>query len=350
MRKILDPQRLWARLRPPRRPGSPLPALRPVPSHLHLGRTILPGAWLGPLQAFEHPNSGHALWRWSHHKRWFYVTLQADPWILAAAIVDTGYALQMHCVLAHLDPGELKLHLRGLSPSLQGGALQWRNGEMVARAQQGERYLELRRLRSGATYLNLTAPEATLRGHWQASEVPTLVAAAELPGGGTHLTHKTVAQRASLIGQVAAEPLALQGWGGSDHSDGFVPRETRWHWVYFTGQTSQGVPISLNLVQGFLGACECVLWLGAQLIPLGEGNIDVPDDPALPWRVRSLCGRVDLTFQPRTVEVDRTDVMVARSHFVQAFGLFSGRLRIHAGEPVLIQGVPGVAERQDVRW
>jgi hypothetical protein len=350
MRKILDPQRLWARLRPARRPGAPLPLLRPVPAHLHLGRVILPGAWRGPLQTFEHPASHHALWRWSHHKRWFYVTLQAAPWMLAAAVVDTGYAVQMHCMLAHLEPGQLKLHLRGLSPSIQGGALQSRNGDLVARAQQGERYLELRRLRGGEIYLNLTAPEATLRGRWEPSQVPALIAAAELAGGGTHLTHKTVAQRATLQGQMGAEALQIQGWGGSDHSDGFVPRETRWNWVYFTGHTREGISISLNLVQGFLGACECVLWLGSQLITLGEGNMDVPDDPALPWRIRSACGRVDLTFQPRTLEVDRTDVMVARSHFVQAFGFFSGRLRVTGGDPLLIQGLPGVAEQQDVRW
>jgi hypothetical protein len=112
----------------------------------------------------------------------------------------------------------------------------------------------------------------------------------------------------------------------------------------------RGKLIGFNVVQGFIGEGECAAWYDDELIPLGEGAIDadlrrVQD----PWRVRTACGTLDATFEPRAIYRDNTNLGIIRSQFLQPVGAFSGAIRIGERD-VSFDELAGVVEHQDVLW
>jgi len=134
----------------------------------------------------------------------------------------------------------------------------------------------------------------------------------------------------------------------TDLTDGFLPRSTRWSWASLSGLSLTGERVSLNLVEGFNGACECLLWVNDLQIPLEEGVIEgqVPDQN---WQIRTRCGKVQLEFQPWCALWDQTRLGLVSSDFRQVYGTYSGR--ITTGQKILIiEKLRGIAEYQDVLW
>ena len=109
--------------------------------------------------------------------------------------------------------------------------------------------------------------------------------------------------------------------------------------------------VGLNLVQHFVGAPECAVWVDGEIFPLSEGRFELDlDRPLQPWRVRTAEGEVDLRFDPGAIHAETHDFGVVASRFIQPAGSFSGTIRVAGRAPLELDGVLGVVEDQDARW
>ena len=116
------------------------------------------------------------------------------------------------------------------------------------------------------------------------------------------------------------------------------------------GRATTGERVAMNLVEGFLGASECGVWIDDELFPIGEGRfLFDAKDAHKPWRVRSSDDALDLTFQPRAVHAEARNLYVVRSHFVQPVGTYEGTVRV-GGKTYTLATALGVSEDQDVVW
>ena len=171
------------------------------------------------------------------------------------------------------------------------------------------------------------------------------------PGSPAMVTEKRV--NMAVRGEVSFGPerRSLDGAvAGIDYTHGFPPRATEWHWAFLQGRTTDDRAVGLNLVQGFNGSPECVLWLGDTSYPLGEGRFTHKDDVMEPWHVGTDDGKVDLSFVPVAVHREEHNLGLVKSQFVQPQGLYRGRIEVPGKGTVRLDGVPGVAEQQRVRW
>lgn len=269
------------------------------------------------------------------YKRWIYLLLNGEDHSLGLAWVDLGYASQ---VFGHYSPqipaaGEA-LSFVQLRPGPAAGLRQRDDGWQL-QAELGRLRLEIRHL-DGQGYLNLATPRLAVAAEWAAGPRPLLWADAPWP----HHTHKSFAQPARWRLQRDGRRRSAEGLLGADVSCGFPPRHTRWHWAF-----AQSPELGFNLVEGFVGAAECALWRDGGLEPLAEGRFERPSGEG-PWRIRTADERLNLSFEPVSAYRDRTRLGLVRSDFIQAYGLFRGRLAADRPEVRLW----GVAEFQDSLW
>jgi len=299
----------------------------------------------------------------TQEKRWIYVAIVREPWMIALALVDLGY-LQTAFGFAYHEGKGLRVDmstipgLPGLSGVRQDGvhridarvrapgarfAVHERRGEPVLEVHASTRDLELR--------CSLDLSRAA----------PALTAIAPVRGGTVDVTEKRVLAPVRGAALIRGERVDLDGGvGGFDLTVGLLARETRWNWGFFMGRTESGEPIAMNLVQGFVGAPECALFgtgghgTGGHgtgsLHALSEGRFEY-DKARLadPWRVRTERGECDLVFTPGAVHSEALDLGVLRSRFVQPIGAFQGTIQ-RGTETLRIAHALGVVEDQDVRW
>ena len=180
---------------------------------------------------------------------------------------------------------------------------------------------------------------------------PPMTAIAPVEGGIVNLTEKRALMpvRGSLLAR--GRRFSLDGaQGGLDFTHGLLARETAWNWAFMMGRTKAGERIGLNLVQGFVGEPECVLFVGDELVPLAEGRFEYEREAThRPWRVRTADGAVDLTFTPGATHREEQNLGLVSSRFLQPVGAFSGVIRA-GGETHEIEHALGVVEDQRVRW
>jgi hypothetical protein len=136
-------------------------------------------------------------------------------------------------------------------------------------------------------------------------------------------------------------------WASQDHSNGLLPRDTRWLWA-----SAHGERVGFNLQAGYFGDSENALWLDGRLIPLGAAQFQFdPADTQAPWQVRTDDGLLDLHFQPEGERREDRNLLVAATRYVQPVGTFSGTVRAAADAPARrVEGLLGVAEQHASRW
>lgn len=170
------------------------------------------------------------------------------------------------------------------------------------------------------------------------ARAPSVAASASFGAGLASRTEKRVLAAVTGHVTVGERAIALDGGrGGSDWSDGTMPRHTRWRWAFGLGQG-----VAFNLTEGFVGAAECALVTAEGTRALAAPVIAY-DEPSGPWTLRG--EDVDLVFTPHAVHAQRTNLVVVRSRFLQPAGTFRGRVGA-----VELEGVPGVVEDHDVLW
>jgi hypothetical protein len=138
--------------------------------------------------------------------------------------------------------------------------------------------------------------------------------------------------------------------GGYDYTHGLLARRTMWRWAWALGRAKTGERVGFNLVQGFVGEPECAAWVDGEVFPLREGRFELDrDQPLSEWRVSTADGAVDLRFTPGGMHAERKNFGLIHSRFVQPVGRYAGTLRV-GGKELVLDGVLGVTEDQDVLW
>lgn len=187
----------------------------------------------------------------------------------------------------------------------------------------------------------------------------TSVSRLESEGGLVSSTIKTAAMNVWGSVRVHGEDGGTYsldgGTGGTDYTNGFLPRHTQWQWAYATGRLTDGRLFGINLVSQFSGlgdnASENCAWLDGALVPLDSRARVTFDrtDLSRPWTVRTVDGSVHLTFEPAAVHDEYLNLGLLRSKFVQPTGFYSGHVMVD-GERVELDRLPGVIEDQDIVW
>ncbi|WP_101675069.1 DUF2804 domain-containing protein [Alloalcanivorax mobilis] len=137
-----------------------------------------------------------------------------------------------------------------------------------------------------------------------------------------------------------------------DFSAGYMRRETFWNWACLSGQI-EGRRLGVNLSCGVneTSVTENCLWLDDQLIKVEGVDFDYhPRDLDQPWRLRSHCGQIDLTFTPRGRHRERLNAGLFASNFQQLFGHFEGHIRPHHQAAIAVRDLHGFVEEQYAKW
>jgi hypothetical protein len=175
----------------------------------------------------------------------------------------------------------------------------------------------------------------------------TLTAIAHIPSGLVNVTEKGALIPASGTLTIPNRTYTLDGGlMGYDHTSGILARHTSWRWAFAMGKDVAGAPFALNLTQGFVGETECAMWSNGDLHALTEPRFfsGTSHDP---WRVESTSGK--LLVRERARHVEKDNLLVVRSRFIQCVGDLEGKLTT-SSHAVNLKGVPCVVEDQDVLW
>ncbi len=202
--------------------------------------------------------------------------------------------------------------------------------------------------------LNVPLPTGqTLRGGFRLEPGESSLALLhDLGEGRPAYTHKSAGLRATGSIQLGDEAIDLGDANGQiDWTRSLAARETRWKWASFAG-TSEGRRVGLNLSAEVYddaagNSRENALFVDGHVVPLGGVRFDIGREPGVDdWRIRSREGdEVSLDFRPLGARAQHLDLHVLRSHFVQPYGLFRGRVR-----DIEIDDIFGIVEDHRSVW
>ena len=315
------------------------------------------GAYAGHLPSvawdgLRGPHARSRLWRLFHEKRWHYVSIAGPRVSLAALVADLGWT-----ALAWAYVFDRATRTMLFDKSYMG--VQKVTHRVADRAGDGARTTfqglgaSLRIERPPGSPIWRVQGEGPggflLDASLDATAGPaTLLAIAPIAGGVANATHKTVGLPARGEVRAGGKVFDLDGHFGSlDHTAGLLARETNWRWA-----SASGARVGLNLVEGFNGPVENVLWLDGEAHPAGEAVFEFDkSDHLKPWKVRTKNGMIDLVFTPEGARREDKKLVVAESWYVQPIGTFSGTVRAAPGAPpVEVRDLVGVTEDHVAKW
>jgi hypothetical protein len=321
----------------PAAPRSPVtPDGRPA-FGAHVGH-ILHVRWSGLRAPYARP----FVWRALHAKRWQYVSIAGPQVIAAVAIVDIGWAASAFVYLFDRVTRRLRADLSFMGvPRLMARVADGPLGRSTFIAPGV--WLSL-----SPTRVRVRTPALTLRAELSSPPAPALCAIAPIDGGLANCTHKTVGLAVRGQADCGGARFDLDGHTAAlDHTSGLLARDTRWRWA-----SGADPRLGLNLVQGFNGPVENAFWIDGELHPAGAAEFlfDAQRPGRAPWRIRTLDGKVDLTFTPEGERRQDKNLIVAVSRYVQPFGSFAGVFRPPGRPEVTVRDLPGVTEDHVARW
>lgn len=251
------------------------------------------------------------LWR----KRWTYVAAFAYDLMVCAARVEVGPFGQTFWAILDRRTGELIERTRTRLPLTRG------------------------EVRGDASLIEIRSPsvEGTLRvGPGSPIEVTC-----KTEGGGEVWTRKRAGVPVACDLNVGFKAWRLEALGVTDETLGFHPRHTVWNWSAGIGETSAGVPVGWNLVQGINDpptGSERAIWVAGEPTepdPVWFDGLDAihfADGSALHFNADA----------ERRREESRLGIKYS---YRQPFGTFAGTFQGGIG----IRGV-GVMEHHDAVW
>ncbi len=309
--------------------------------------------------------AGGRVRRIAREKRWVYVAFASDEVFAAVAIARFGYASTCFGYVLEARPGQAARMLATASvlapPTActvddgmggdgtgEGRPAAFHSGKVratVARVPGASAYsvdVALREIEIHATVDTRDAP-------------PPITAVAHVGGLAADPLVSTTEKRALLAVRgdvtVGGKRRSLDGaLAGYDYTHGLLPRHTAWRWAFALGRATSGECVAFNLVQGFVGEPECAAWVDGEVFALREGRFSFDrDQPLAEWRVSTADGAVDLRFKPGGMHAEHKNLGLVASRFVQPAGAYFGTIRV-GGKELVLDGVLGVTEDQDVVW
>jgi hypothetical protein len=281
-------------------------------------------------------------------KRWQWFGIFTDEVAIGGALVRTGYAAQVFFWACDRRSGEM---VCDVSQTLPAPAVRVSDdpydGEVARLWTPGARFR-----------ISRDGDDVTISGDFRGFDLfakmrsplgPPITAICPQKKGLVNVTQKQVGFEVSGALRLGERTWQLDGpsaVGMLDYTHGLMAYETSWLWAIGAGRTLSGKQIGFNLISGFNGGLESVVWVDGQ--PFWVGNTTFrhhPGQPRAPWYVSSEDGLVDLKLKVEATRAETVDYRVIRSCYVQPLGQWSGTV---AGEQ--LGPCPGVAEDHHARW
>ena len=313
------------------------------------GRLVPFGTFRGPVE-----NTSTAVWdgnggllskRRTQRKAWLYLGAFSENYMVGFATVDAGLVSNGFCYVYDRERDVLveeavTLPLgfaRDFTPRVDG---LWRLG---TRSRQWN--VEYRDDAWHATFEGKRL-SVNLRLHGPGRGLTAIASSIGRPFAHTY---KVGALPATINVAVDGVRGIGNGGGSIDFTLGYPPRHTLWNWASMYGHTDDGQTVAVNLVGQFMNGQENGLWIGGKLSPLPQATFEYdPANPLAPWRIRTLDGTVDLTFEAEGQRRQNLNVGAMASVFSQPFGRFTGMIR-HGGQELEVTGL-GVVEEHTAVW
>lgn len=296
-------------------------------------------------------NKASALARYFHYKQFQFICVTGSDWLLAVAIADIRYANSGFAYLYRFETNQAVS--KGL---LLPGALGCRMSDSPsageARQQLGAYKVAIK---TSATEWQLTIDTKELKADLtieKASQMPLALCAPTGYNGFTY-TEKSNALKVTGSLELQGKTLDLaQALAGYDFSAGFMRRQTSWRWASINAMV-EGLAFGLNMACGVneTGLCENALWFNGQIQHLSPATFvfDRKDDTKA-WQVSSLCGEVQLEFQPLYCRQEKVNIGLLASNFRQYVGLYTGFVVLQNGTKLQLNAVKGLAEDHYAKW
>jgi hypothetical protein len=294
--------------------------------------------------------------RIAREKRWVYVAIASEDVFVALAIARFGYAST--CFGYVLDAKSMRMLATAsvlAPPTACQVADRMTAGTLATFRFAGVRAEIARAPLSLAYSVHVALRDIELHASLDTSNAPPAITAIASVGPEREGLVSTTEKRALLAVRgeltVGGRNRSLGGaLAGYDYTNGLLPRRTTWCWAFALGRAKSGERVAFNLVQGFVGEPECAAWVDGELFPLKEGRFAFDrEQPLSEWRVSTSDGAVDLRFKPGGMHSEEKNLGVVASRFVQPAGRYWGTLRV-GGRDLVLEGVLGVTEDQDVLW
>ncbi|KXS12322.1 hypothetical protein M427DRAFT_72124 [Gonapodya prolifera JEL478] len=355
---------------PRRLSDQPLP---PAPSSIisHSGAPLF-GAYVGASSppawsSLLPPWSRSGVWRFAHSKRWQYASIAGPRVIIGMAIADLGVGANGFLYVFDRDARKVvaDVSVMGVPGFNAKVALGVRAGA-ESRTEWKGRGLNILIERvaggsAGTSTWNIKAsaggspPHVSLEATLTSSvPEPTMCAFARLDaqGGLANCTHKSACFAVSGKAIVTGKEYDLADHtGGLDHTFGLVARHTAWRWVSASRSGAEGKEaLGLNLVEGFNGEVENVVWVGGKVYRVGAAVVKFDkENPGKPWKIQTSDGAVDLEFVPEGVRSQDKNLVLVKSRYVQPVGVFNGKITV-GGMEIMVENLVGVTEDHDATW
>lgn len=297
------------------------------------------GSFRGGFVEVDYAGVASRLTRVAREKRWLWYCIVRDPWIVALAVVRTGYAANTFAFVQRVgDPGFLVDASRLGAPGR--AEIRRRDGRTDARFGDAISVFGS----PTAWTLDVRLDGLELSAECTHTAAP-LAVVTRVPGGLVNATEKGIGQCTRGTLRAAGEEIDLAGGlSGYDFTHGLLGRRTAWRWAFGLGRNYAGQPIGLNVVSGFVGSAECASFgpSGPSLLPEPSFSFDA-SAYRKPWRIHG--DKLDLVADVGGLHLEKKRLLLVRSDFLQAAAIFRGTLDLAADVRLL-----GVVEDQDVTW
>lgn len=265
-------------------------------------------------------------------KRWRYVGVFSDEFLLCGARVQVGPMGQTFWVVWDREDGKLHEHTRMRPPGARGEV--WREGR------DGRPAPGLGKKPGAALTDHVMAEDVRVRlrfgeGQWVEAVCPT-------PEGQYCWTRKRADVPVECDVRVGDKRWQLEARGVEDESAGYHPRHTVWSWSSGLGMLDDGRTVGWNLVNGINDPpqrSERAIWIDGE--PSEPGPVEFDGLEAIGFDDGA---RLEFTAETERSKVENR--LLVRYSYRQPFGRFSGTL---PGGLRLERGL-GVMEHHDAHW
>ncbi|MCA1929906.1 DUF2804 domain-containing protein [Rheinheimera sp.] len=292
-----------------------------------------------------------ALSRYFHYKQFQFICVTGSDWLLAVAIADIRYANSGFAYVYRFDTNQTVS--RGL---LLPGALGCQMNDSPSKGEAKQQFGSYKvTIKTSPTQWQLHIDTKELKADLTLNKAKQTPLALCAPTGYNGWTYTEKSNALAVSGSLELQGIALdltQALAGYDFSAGFMRRQTSWRWASISAVV-EGQAFGLNMAAGVneTGLCENALWFDGQIQHLSPASFvfDRKDDTKA-WKISSLCGEVQLEFQPLYCRQEKVNIGLLASNFRQYVGLYSGFVALHNGNTVQLNQVKGLAEDHYAKW
>lgn len=281
--------------------------------------------------------------RW-HRKSWIFVGVYTPNFAIGFAMVDAGFIGKGFCYV-HIPNEEIYLENGVDKPFGFGNNFeanldsQWQLGNYTLHTNNDQSYS-----------LHYEGKDFGLTIDFQDNEQGLSFIC---PSDGTskrpfHFTYKNLLVPMDVtLKYRQKEAVYQQVYGSIDFSKGYPPKHTTWNWLSFTGTTTNGEAVGINLVDNFNANLENVIWVGSKRYLWDKVNFEYTTPlTTSEWKVTNK--DLELRLHPNGNRKENINLKWLKSKFIQVFGKIEGKIKLEH-QWFTISGY-GVMEEHEAVW